>query len=967
MDKTIVKNYERNLGVYEMTIKDAKAYDSWKAFSGPNLGYVIGQYDLFQTNPEEVDPELKNFFEIAGPPSLDATVGAALTNSTVQSAGEVLPMKKIMSAVKLAENIRTYGHLAANIYPLKDTPLNTEQIEFEKFGLTEADLRKIPADLICPQAPASVKDGYEAIEYLKQLYTQTIAFEFHHVSDVEEHEWLNEMVESRQMFPTLTKEKKAALLKRLSEVEGFEKFLHRTFVGQKRFSIEGVDPLVPMLDEMISETVQHGTSNVNIAMAHRGRLNVLAHILGKPYEMIFSEFQHSPNKDLVPSEGSIGVTFGWTGDVKYHLGLDRQVTKESTKKVRVTLANNPSHLEVVGPVVEGYSRAAQEDRTQKGYPQQDVSKSLAVLIHGDAAFPGEGIVPETLNLSGLKGYQVGGTIHIIANNRIGFTTESEDSRSTRYASDMAKGFEVPVVHVNADDPEACLAAVHLAVLYREKYKKDFLIDLIGYRRFGHNEMDEPLVTQPQTYALVHKHPTQKELYAKQLIEAGEITEQEAKALAEQADAKLLEAYNKVSGNKPEEEFELDPPATIANGLPKISTAVSTEELVEINEQLVKWPEGFTPNKKLGKILQRRLDSFGENGKIDWAHAETLAFASILKDGTPIRLTGQDSERGTFAQRNIVLHDSVTGQTYSPLHAIESANASFAVHNSPLTETAVLAFEYGYNVFAPETLVLWEGQFGDFANTAQVIFDQFIAAGRAKWGQKSGLVMLLPHGYEGQGPEHSSARLERFLQLAAENNWTVANLSSAAQYFHILRRQAKILEKEEVRPLVIMSPKSMLRNQVMASAPAEFSYDEFQTFIETKTLGQNPKSVERIVFATGKLAVELRDKAATQEDTDWLQIISLEEIYPFPFEGIQEALKKYSKLKEIVWVQEEPKNMGAWTFVEPRLNAAAPKGLTVSYIGRKRRSSPSEGDALVHKQEQNRIIAQALTRNLEGEK
>ncbi|RID81633.1 2-oxoglutarate dehydrogenase E1 component [Peribacillus asahii] len=950
-----------------MTIKDAKAYDSWKAFSGPNLGYVIGQYDLFQTNPEEVDPELKNFFEIAGPPSLDATVGAALTNSTVQSAGEVLPMKKIMSAVKLAENIRTYGHLAANIYPLKDTPLNTEQIEFEKFGLTEADLRKIPADLICPQAPASVKDGYEAIEYLKQLYTQTIAFEFHHVSDVEEHEWLNEMVESRQMFPTLTKEKKAALLKRLSEVEGFEKFLHRTFVGQKRFSIEGVDPLVPMLDEMISETVQHGTSNVNIAMAHRGRLNVLAHILGKPYEMIFSEFQHSPNKDLVPSEGSIGVTFGWTGDVKYHLGLDRQVTKESTKKVRVTLANNPSHLEVVGPVVEGYSRAAQEDRTQKGYPQQDVSKSLAVLIHGDAAFPGEGIVPETLNLSGLKGYQVGGTIHIIANNRIGFTTESEDSRSTRYASDMAKGFEVPVVHVNADDPEACLAAVHLAVLYREKYKKDFLIDLIGYRRFGHNEMDEPLVTQPQTYALVHKHPTQKELYAKQLIEAGEITEQEAKALAEQADAKLLEAYNKVSGNKPEEEFELDPPATIANGLPKISTAVSTEELVEINEQLVKWPEGFTPNKKLGKILQRRLDSFGENGKIDWAHAETLAFASILKDGTPIRLTGQDSERGTFAQRNIVLHDSVTGQTYSPLHAIESANASFAVHNSPLTETAVLAFEYGYNVFAPETLVLWEGQFGDFANTAQVIFDQFIAAGRAKWGQKSGLVMLLPHGYEGQGPEHSSARLERFLQLAAENNWTVANLSSAAQYFHILRRQAKILEKEEVRPLVIMSPKSMLRNQVMASAPAEFSYDEFQTFIETKTLGQNPKSVERIVFATGKLAVELRDKAATQEDTDWLQIISLEEIYPFPFEGIQEALKKYSKLKEIVWVQEEPKNMGAWTFVEPRLNAAAPKGLTVSYIGRKRRSSPSEGDALVHKQEQNRIIAQALTRNLEGEK
>ena len=404
-----------------------------------------------------------------------------------------------------------------------------------------------------------------------------------------------------------------------------------------------------------------------------------------------------------------------------------------------------------------------------------------------------------------------------------------------------KGFEVPIVHVNADDPEACLAAVLLAVQYREKYNKDFLIDLIGYRRFGHNEMDEPLVTQPQTYAIVQKHPTPKEIYTKHLLETGVVTEEEVNALNEQVTAKLVEAYNRVSGNKPEEEFELDPPENIIYGYPKVQTGVEVEELKEINEQLVKWPEGFTPNKKLGKILERRLDSFGENGKIDWAHAETLAFATILKDGTPIRLTGQDSERGTFAQRNIMLHDSVNGKTYSPLHTLESANASFAVHNSPLTETAVLGFEYGYNVFAPETLVLWEGQFGDFANTAQVMFDQFIAAGRAKWGQKSGLVMLLPHGFEGQGPEHSSARLERFLQLAAENNWTVANLSSAAQYFHILRRQAKMLEKDEIRPLVLMSPKSMLRNQVMASEPAEFNNERFQTFIETKNLGQKPEN------------------------------------------------------------------------------------------------------------------------------
>ena len=950
-----------------MAITDAKAYDPWKDFSGPNLGYVIGQYDLYQTNPEEVDPELKSFFEISGPPSFEATVGATQGNAAIQPVGDVLPMNKIMSAAKLAENIRTYGHLAADIYPLKDTPLDTELIQIEKYGLTEADLRKIPAHYICPESPANVKDGYEAIDYLKKLYTTTLAFEFQHVSEVEEQQWLTNMVESREIFTNLTKEKRTGLLKRLIEVEGFEKFLHRTFVGQKRFSIEGVDALVPMLDKIVSETVQAGTTSVNIAMAHRGRLNVLAHVLGKPYEMIFSEFQHSPNKDLVPSEGSIGVTFGWTGDVKYHLGLDRQITSENTKKVRLNLANNPSHLEVVGPIVEGYARAAQEDRTQKGFPKQDISKSLAILIHGDAAFPGEGIVPETFNLSRLKGFQVGGAIHIIANNKIGFTTESEDSRSTRYSSDLAKGFEVPIVHVNADDPEACLAAVFLAIRYREKYQKDFLIDLIGYRRFGHNEMDEPLVTQPQTYALVHKHPTIKEMYTKQLLEAGIVTDEEVNNLAEQANAKLVEAYNHVSGNKPEEKFELDPPENIIHGYPKVQTGVEIEELKEINDQLLKWPEGFTPNKKLGKILERRLDSFGENGKIDWAHAEILAFASILKDGTPIRLTGQDSERGTFAQRNIVLHDSVDGKTYSPLHTLESANASFAVHNSPLTETAVLGFEYGYNVFAPETLVLWEGQFGDFANTAQVMFDQFIAAGRAKWGQKSGLVMLLPHGFEGQGPEHSSARLERYLQLAAENNWTVANLSSAAQYFHILRRQAKMLETEETRPLVMMSPKSMLRNQLMASKPEEFSNDRFQTFMETRELGQNPKTVERIVFVSGKLAIELRDKVVSEGNSDWIQIISIEQLYPFPFKGIQEALNKYPNLKEMIWVQEEPKNMGAWTFVEPRLQAAAPKGITVSYIGRKRRSSPSEGDAIAHKLEQNRIMTQAITRNPEEDK
>lgn len=951
-----------------MTNKDAAAYDPWKAFAGPNLGYVLEQYDLYRQEPESVDPELKQFFETAGePPEMLQSAGSAAVSESLPAEGSALSMKKIMSAVKLAENIRAYGHLAADIYPLKDQQLDDELIQLGRYGLTADDLRKIPADFICPESPAHVKDGYEAFEYLKQLYTKTIAFEFHHVNDLEEKQWLLDMVESGRMFPEITKDKKEWLFKRLTEVEGFEKFLHRTYVGQKRFSIEGLDALVPVLDELISAAVQSGTSNVNIAMAHRGRLNVLAHVLGKPYEIIFSEFQHSPNKDLVPSEGSTGINYGWTGDVKYHLGLDKQITKDNTQKARLTLANNPSHLEVVGPIVEGYSRAAQEDRNKAGYPVQDISKSLAILIHGDAAFPGEGIVPETFNMSRLRGYQVGGAVHIIANNTIGFTTESEDSRSTKYASDLAKGFEVPIVHVNADDPEACLAAVSLAHQYRMKFKKDFLIDLIGYRRFGHNEMDEPLVTQPQMYAKINQRPTIKEIYKKRLVDGSELTAEQTANIEEAVDGRLQEAYNRVSGNKPEDQFDLNPPQVIEKGIPSVETAVTAEQLKTINEELVKWPEEFTVNKKLGRILSRRLDSFGENGKIDWAHAETLAFASILSDGTPIRLTGQDSERGTFAQRNIVLHDSVNGKTYSPLHTLSTAKASFAIHNSPLTETAVLAFEYGYNVFAPETLVLWEAQFGDFANTAQVIFDQFIAAGRAKWGQKSGLVMLLPHGYEGQGPEHSSARLERFLSLAAENNWTVANLSSAAQYFHILRRQAMILGREEVRPLVIMTPKSMLRNQVMASAASDLAEGSFQSFIETKALGQDAEKVERVVFCTGKLAVELREKAAAEGNADWLQIISLEEIYPFPFTGIKQTLEKYPNLNEIYWVQEEPKNMGAWTFVEPRINAAAPNKLTASYIGRKRRSSPSEGDPTAHKKEQQRIMNEALTRNNEGEK
>ncbi|WNS73524.1 2-oxoglutarate dehydrogenase E1 component [Bacillus sp. DTU_2020_1000418_1_SI_GHA_SEK_038] len=933
-----------------------------QGFYGPNLGYVIELYENYLQDPNSIDPEMRAYFDETGSPVTEikdfpkSEANVTFTNSNV--------LEKTLAAIRLADNIRFYGHRAADIYPLKNHEPERKLFELSRYGLTEEDLKAIPANLICTEAKVPLRNGHDAIEYLKSVYMGTIAFEFHHVDDENEKEWLRKKVESNELNLNLKAEEKTKILRRLTEVEEFEKYLHRTFVGQKRFSIEGLDSMVPLLDEIVSESVSNGTKTINIGMAHRGRLNVLAHVLGKPYEMIFAEFQHAPNKELVPSEGSIGISYGWTGDVKYHLGLDKQIKDENTTIARLTLANNPSHLEFVGAVVEGYTRAAQDDRTSKGYPEVDFRSALSIIIHGDAAFPGQGVVAETLNLGQLKGYDTGGSIHIIANNTIGFTTESYDSRSTRYSSDLAKGYEIPILHVNANDPEACVAAARLACEYREKFQKDFLIDLIGYRRFGHNEMDEPMTTNPLMYKIIHQEVTVKNLYADKLISQAAITKDEASKMEEAIIDKLKSAYEKVP-NKKIDIVDMDPPETVEKGLPNVNTAVPIETLKQMNQELLGFPENFFVFNKLDKILKRRLDALEGEAKIDWGHAETLAFASIVNDGTPIRLTGQDSERGTFAHRNIVLHDNETGKSYSPLHLMSTAKASFAVHNSPLSEMAVLGFEYGYNVFAPETLVLWEAQFGDFANSAQVMFDQFIAAGRAKWGQKSGLVMLLPHGYEGQGPEHSSARLERFLTLAAENNWTVANLSSSAQYFHILRRQAAILNREEVRPLVIMSPKSLLRHQLVASSAKDLSEGEFRPVLEQPGLGKETESVTRLVLASGKMAIDLAENLKRIEDQDWFHIVRVEEIYPFPMDAIKKIMNRYPNLKEILWVQEEPKNMGAWTFVEPRLKKLADQGEDVSYVGRRRRSSPSEGDPIIHKHEQARIIEEALTQKQEG--
>ncbi|WP_416149810.1 2-oxoglutarate dehydrogenase E1 component [Salipaludibacillus sp. HK11] len=945
-----------------MANQSIRLSEGWSQFYGPNLGYMLEKYEEYTLDPDSVEEELTNFFDQWGAyEEGEEKQQKTLGNQEVNLANNNSYYTAI-NAMKLAESIRRNGHLMADISPieLEDKP---NIFDLERFELTEEELKKVPPELLSPHYYRSLKNGLEAIEHLKGIYTKKQAFEFNQVHDIDERKWLFQKVESGDYLPPLSDDKKRKLLERLNKVEGFEHYIHKTFKGQKRFSIEGLDTMVPMLDEVVRESVEDGTEKLMIGMAHRGRLNVLAHVLGKPYEMIFSEFHDAPNKDLVPSEGSVGINYGWTGDVKYHLGADREITEDKSNAT-ITLANNPSHLEFVNPVVEGSTRAAQDDRSKPGLPTQSIYKSLTISIHGDAAFPGQGIVAETLNLSQLNGYTTGGTIHIIANNMIGFTTVSGDSRSTKYASDLAKGYEIPVIHVNADDPEACIATIHLAYLYRKEFAKDIVIDLIGYRRYGHNEMDEPLATQPRLYKKIQAHPTIFELYGKKLSTEKLVEETYNQQIRDEFNARLDSHFENIKNNKRDTIDEMMvPPAYVRSTLDGIETKVPLKTLRQLNDDLLAFPDEFNVFPKLEKILKRRIASFQQDGKIDWGLAETLAFATILSDGIPIRMTGQDSERGTFSQRHIVLHDYESDNIYSPLHTLPSAKASFAIHNSPLSEAACVGFEYGYNVQSPETLTIWEAQYGDFSNGAQVIFDQFISSGRAKWGQKSGLVLLLPHGYEGQGPEHSSGRMERFLTLAAENNWHVANLTKASQYFHLLRRQAKLLKENEIRPLVLMAPKSLLRNEKVASLPEELSEGKFEPILENQLLGKKNDSVKRIVFCSGKVSVELDEVISEKvDDLDWMHMVKVEEIYPFPTKKIQEVMDRYPNVDEYIWLQEEPQNMGAWHYILPYLQELSSHENQVTFIGRRRRSSTAEGDPKVHKKDQNRILTEATTRN-----
>jgi 2-oxoglutarate dehydrogenase E1 component len=741
------------------------------------------------------------------------------------------------------------------------------------------------------------------------------------------------------------------LLQRLTRVDAFEKFLHKTFLGQKRFSVEGNDMVVPMLNRIIRSAADVGTPVTTLGMAHRGRLNVLAHVMDKPYSKIFGEFQQPEKGEQPSAAGSRGDA--WVGDVKYHLGIRgfQLADEEADEEVFIHLAPNPSHLEHVNPVVEGMARASQEERDESGPPRQDMEASLPILLHGDAAFPGEGVSAETLNLSRLPGYKTGGTIHIITNNQLGFTTERQDARSTTYASDLAKGFEIPVVHVNADDPEACMAATRMAHAYREKFNKDFMIDLVGYRRYGHNEGDEPAYTQPLMYETIRDHPTVRELWAEELERRGVLDEDEAQTMFDQIMNDMAEVQKKPTDELKEEDFATDEMYTPLVGIPE--TSVAAERLSALNEALLEVPDGFTPNSKLGRLFQKNR---GDLDTIDWAHAEALAFASLLEDGTPIRLTGQDTERGTFSQRHAVLYDAETDERYVPLQSFPQAGASFSIYNSPLSEIAVLGFEYGFSVNSGDALVLWEAQYGDFANVGQPMIDQFIVSGQAKWGQTSGLVLLLPHGYEGQGPEHSSARLERYLQLAGHENVRIANLTTAAQYFHLIRAQAAL--KDNKRPLIIMTPKSLLRHPMAASSLEDLSEGTFQPVLDDEEARERAESVERLILCSGKIYTELEGSEDRDEAVD-TAIARVELLYPFPEDRVREVLDGYPNLREVLWVQEEPQNMGAWAFVEPRLRGITGGEVPLLYVGKPPRPSPAQGSAKFHKQEHAYIVRSAF--------
>ena len=859
---------------------------------------------------------------------------------------------------------RVRGHLLADIDPLEYTVRRHPELDPAFYGFTIWDLdREFVCGGLCGRTTAKLRD---ILDTLRETYCGKIGPEYMHISETVQKKWLQDRMEPTRNHESLDGATKRRILMKLNDAEAFEKFLHTKYVGHKRFSLEGAESVIPILDYLFNAATDAGVVESVIGMAHRGRLNVLANILGKSYEKIFHEFEG----DVDPN------TTQGSGDVKYHLGADGLHQTPDGRSLKLTLASNPSHLEAVDPIVEGMVRAK-----QRLVGDTSRSQVIPLLLHGDAAFAGQGVVAETLNLSQLKGYRTGGTIHLVINNQIGFTTGPESARSTVYATDVAKAVQAPIFHVNGDDPEACIRAMRLAWEFRQQFHKDVVIDMLCYRRYGHNEGDEPSLTQPKMYRSIKEHRSVRKIYTEQLLRKGDIDPKEAEQWLDAFQAKLQDAFDRTRDQKepPSQEGQAlwtDEEVTGFQKEPSPDTAVPRDRLATVGRVLSSVPENFTPHPKLKPILAKRQAMAEGREPMDWAFAELMAFGTVMLDGFRVRLSGQDSSRGTFSQRHALLFDYVTGRGYVPLNVLANdtaparpadpvvvknalsddinepdADVSFSAYDSLLSEYGVLGFEYGYSVADPAALVIWEAQFGDFVNGAQIIVDQFVSSAEEKWGQHSGLAMLLPHGYEGQGPEHSSARLERFLTLCAEGNIQVIYPTTPAQYFHALRRQMK---NDPRKPLILMTPKSLLRHPQAVSKLDELATGRFEPVLLD---GVGSASAARVVITSGKVYYDL--KAARDQRNANVPIIRLEQFYPFPQSMLADALRAYTNAKDIVWVQEEPRNMGAWPFLHERLGALLRSNQTLRYVGRPISASPATGSHHRHEEQQKALVDAAL--------
>jgi 2-oxoglutarate dehydrogenase E1 component len=918
--------------------------DKYTYIANSDAAYIEELYNSYKQDSTSVDEGWQKFFEGFDfyqkyPASGNGQANGAINGKEVTSTGRVdaAQIRKEMEVVHLIRGYRSRGHLLATTNPIQKRRDRKPQLELSDFSLGAEDLDLVfEAGTEVFGRPATLR---EIVDSLQTIYSGNIGFEYLYIRDREQKSWLRKKIEKEALNMSFSIDEKKHILSKLNEAVVFENFLHTKYLGQKRFSLEGGETTIPALDAMINKAAEMGVVEVMIGMAHRGRLNVLANVMQKTYGQIFNEF-----------EGNLPDQVWGDGDVKYHMGFASQITAENGNQVNLKLAPNPSHLEAVNPVVEGYIRARAD-----GMYESDYDRVLPVIIHGDAAVAGQGIVYEVTQMSGLNGYYTGGTIHFVINNQVGFTTDFVDARSSIYCTDVAKIVDAPVLHVNGDDPEAVVFCMRLAVEYRQKFNKDIFIDMVCYRRHGHNEADEPKFTQPVLYKSIEKHQNPREIYQKTLADRGDV------------DAKLAANMDKEFKTLLQERLDMVKQKALPYVLPKLEqqwhtlrkstpddfdkspeTGVPLEVLEKIGKAIIKTPEGFQRLKQIDKLLKDREQMIFEKKEVNWATAELLAYGSILTDGNIVRLSGQDVQRGTFSHRHAVLHDVENNDAYNSLQHIQEGQGPFMVYNSLLSEYAVLGFEFGYSMANPNALVIWEAQFGDFANGAQVIIDQFVSSSETKWDRWTGLVMLLPHGYEGQGPEHSNARPERYLQLAADYNIIVANVTTPANFFHLMRRQLTFPFR---KPLIVMSPKSMLRHPLCVSPLTDLSTGSFK-----ETIGDSfvdPKKVTKVLLCTGKLYYELYERQQKDKRDD-VAIIRLEQMHPFPQKQIDEHLALYENAK-VFWVQEEPFNMGGWTFMLRMYNGSKP----LEVIARRSSASPSTGFAKIHAQEQTEIIRRAF--------